>query len=143
MLEIGLFSLLKRTADAGYPVTDEGTICSRNGAAERLFGYSASGVLHRNIDEVLDARDALGTPSFDLEVRTRSQGRIWVTVSTDTGDLRRSRRDRGIDLSRTQDPDASDTLYAAFNTSWRDLLDCIAGKSVMLEQSAGALAGRP
>src|SRR5207247_7623781 len=103
MLETELFALLEQTADAAYTVTEGGEICSWNGAAERLFGYTASEVLHRNIDEVLEARDTLGTsalaggaeaatrhrdgtaggiPNFDLEVRTRSRGRIWVNVST-------------------------------------------------------------
>src|SRR5256886_14022232 len=93
MLETELFALLEQTADAAYTVTEGGEICSWNGAAERLFGYAASEVLHRNIDDVLEARDTLGTtalaggaeaatrhrdgtsggiPNFDLEVRTRS-----------------------------------------------------------------------
>jgi DNA-binding CsgD family transcriptional regulator len=70
-------------------------------------------VLHRNIDEVLEARDTLGTsalaggpeaatrrwdgtsggiPNFDLEVRTRSGGRIWVSVSTIVFDNARTGR---------------------------------------------------
>jgi PAS domain S-box-containing protein len=78
-----------------------------------LFGYPASEVLHRNIDEVLQARDALGTPAlakgssaatrnrdgasggipnFDLEVRTRSGKRIWVNVSTIVFDNQRTGR---------------------------------------------------
>ncbi len=103
MLETELFTLLEQTADAAYTVTDGGEICSWNRAAERLFGYPASDVLGRNIDDVLEARDALdtealaggreaatrrwdgtsgGIANFDLEVRTRSGGRIWVSVST-------------------------------------------------------------
>ena len=102
MLESELFRLLEQTADAAYSVTEGGEICSWNAGAERLFGYSAGEVVGRNIDEVLDARDSLGTralalgsdsatrrlgtaggiPNFDLEVRTRSDGRIWVNVST-------------------------------------------------------------
>src|SRR2546428_9947338 len=91
MLETELFALLEQTADAAYTVTEGGEICSWNRAAERLFGYSASEVLHRNIDEVLEARDTLGTnappggsgaatprwdgtsrgvPNFSFEVRT-------------------------------------------------------------------------
>src|SRR6058998_1766279 len=97
MLETELFALLEQTADAAYTVTEGGEICSWNGAAERLFGYPASEVLHRNIDEVLEARDTLGTsalaggseaatrrwdgtsggiPNFDLGVPSRSGGRI-------------------------------------------------------------------
>jgi PAS domain S-box-containing protein len=103
MLETELFSLLEHTADAAYTVTEDGEICSWNRAAEHLLGFPANEVLHRNIDEVLEARDALGTPAlaggidattrtweetsggvpnFDLEVQTRSAGRIWVNVST-------------------------------------------------------------
>lgn len=103
MLESELFALLEHTADAGYTVTESGEICSWNEAAVRLLGYQASDVLGRNIDEVLEARDSLGTqafaggaeamtrrwdgmsggiPNFDLEVRTGTGKRIWVNVST-------------------------------------------------------------
>src|SRR5437879_1661944 len=113
MLETELFALLEQTADAAYTVTEGGEICSWNGAAERLFGYPASEVLHRNIDDVLEARDTLGTtalaggaeaatrhrdgtsggiPNFDLEARTRSGDRIWVNVSTIVFDNRRTGR---------------------------------------------------
>jgi PAS domain S-box-containing protein len=113
MLETELFTLLEQTADAAYTVTDGGEICSWNGAAERLLGYPASDVLGRNIDDVLEARDALdtealaggqeaatrrwdgtsgGIPNFDLEVRTRSGERIWVSVSTIVFDNQRTGR---------------------------------------------------
>ena len=113
MLETELFALLEQTADAAYTVTDAGEICSWNGAAERLFGYSASEVLRRDIDEVFEARDALGTQAlaggleaatrrwdgtsggianFDLEVRVRSGSRIWVNVSTIVFDNQRTGR---------------------------------------------------
>ena len=103
MLESELFSLLENTADAAYTVSEDGSICSWNTAAERLFGYPASEVLHRDIDDVLHAHDALGTEAlaggvdaatrhwdpasdgianFDLEVRVRSGQQIWVNVST-------------------------------------------------------------
>ena len=113
MLETELFALIEQTADAAYTVTESGEICSWNGAAERLFGYSASDVVGRNIDDVLEARDVLdtdalargseaatrrwdgtsgGIPNFDLEVRTRSGDRIWVNVSTIVFDNRRTGR---------------------------------------------------
>jgi PAS domain S-box-containing protein len=113
ILETELFALLEQTADAAYTVTDAGEICSWNGPAERLFGYSASEVLGRDIDEVFDARDVLGThalaggleaatrcwdgtsggiANFDLEVRARSGGRIWVNVSTIVFDNQRTGR---------------------------------------------------
>lgn len=103
MLETELFALLEQTTDAAYTVTDGGEICSWNAAAVRLFGYTADEVLHRDIDAVFEARDALGTralaggfdaatrrcdetsggiENFDLEVRQRSGSRIWVNIST-------------------------------------------------------------
>jgi PAS domain S-box-containing protein len=103
MLEPELFDLLEHTADAAYTVTEAGEICSWNRAAEGLFGYPANQVLRRNIDDVLQARDTLGTdalargqeaatrrwnegsggiPNFDLEVRQKNGNRIWVNVST-------------------------------------------------------------
>jgi PAS domain S-box-containing protein len=103
MLEMELFALLEQTADAAYTVTEDGEICSWNTAAERLFGYPAGQVLGRNIDDVLDARDALGTSAvgggdeagtrhwdgdtggirnFDLQARTGSGSLLWVNVST-------------------------------------------------------------
>src|SRR5947207_1148514 len=124
MLETELFALLEQTADAAYTVTEGGEICSWNGAAERLFGYTASEVLHRNIDEVLEARDTLGTsalaggseaatrrwdgtsggiPNFDLEVRTRSRGRVWVNVSTIAFDNQRTGRRLFVRLERDLD----------------------------------------
>ncbi len=121
MLETELFALLEQTADAAYTVTEDGEICSWNGAAERLFGYPAADVLRRNIDEVLEARDTLGTEAlaggleaatrrwdaesggianFDLEVRTRFRDRIWVNVSTIVFDNRRTGRRLFVRLAR-------------------------------------------
>ena len=124
MLETELFALLEQTADAAYTVTVGGEICSWNGAAERVFGYSASEVLGRKIDDVLGAHDALGTdalaggseaatrrwdgtsggiPNFDLEVLTRAGGRIWVNVSTLVFDSRRTGRRLFVRLARDVD----------------------------------------
>src|SRR5947199_9801027 len=124
MLETELFALLEQTADAAYTVTEGGEICSWNGAAERLFGYSASEGLHRHIDDVLEARDTLGTsalaggpeaatrhrdgasggiPNFDLEVRVRSGSRIWVNVSTIVFDNPRTGRRLFVRLERDVD----------------------------------------
>jgi PAS domain S-box-containing protein len=61
MLETELIALLEQTADAAYTVTEGGEICSWNGAAEQLFGYPALDVLGRNIDDLLEGCDALGT----------------------------------------------------------------------------------
>jgi PAS domain S-box-containing protein len=113
MLESELFALLEKTADAAYTVTVDGEICSWNAAAERMFGYEASEALGRDVDDVLQARDSLGTPAlaggvdaatrrwdatsggianFDLEVGTRAGARIWVNVSTIVFDNRRTGR---------------------------------------------------
>jgi PAS domain S-box-containing protein len=121
MLENELFALLERTADAAYTVTVGGEICSWNRAAEGLFGYPASAVLGRNVDEVLEARDTLGTDalaggleaatrrwdgttggiaSFDLEVRARSGDRLWVNVSTIVFDNQRTGRRLFVRLAR-------------------------------------------
>lgn len=121
MLEAELFALLGHTADAAFSVTEHGEVCSWNKAAEELFGYPAEEVLGRNIQEVLEARDALGTqvlagegetavrqwdgtapgiPNFDLEVSTRSGRRIWVNVSTIVFDPPRSGRRLFLRLAR-------------------------------------------
>jgi len=113
ILEAQLFDLLEQTTDAAYTVTDAGQICSWNRAAEQLFGYSASEVLRRNIDDVLEARDALGTralaggfdvptrrtsgtspgiENFDLDVRVSDGRRIWVNISTIVFDNHRTGR---------------------------------------------------
>jgi PAS domain S-box-containing protein len=121
MLETELFSLFEHTDDAMYAVTEAGEICAWNAAAERLFGYTSPEVLHRHIEDVFDAYDALGTeplaggreaatrhwegslggiPNFDLEVRIRSGQRMWVNVSTIVFDNQRTRRRLFIRLAR-------------------------------------------
>lgn len=101
MLESELFQLLEGTTDAAFVVTEQGEICAWNKAAEKLFGYPASEVLHKTCHEVLEGRGALGTPvchencsvlecvgkkeevpNFDLNTRTRSGERLWVNMST-------------------------------------------------------------
>jgi PAS domain S-box-containing protein len=124
MLDLELFGLLERTADAAYTVSEAGEIGSWNAAAERLFGYAAEEVLGRNIDDVLDARDTLGTDAlaggadaaarkwdattggieaFDLEIRTRRGERIWINVSTIVFDNPRTRRRLFVRLARHVD----------------------------------------
>lgn len=121
MLESELYALLERTADAGYSVSDGGEIRSWNAGAARMFGWDATDVIGRDINEVLDARDDLGTPAlaggaeaatrrwdperggianFDLEVRVRSGARIWINVSTIVFESRRSRRPLFVRLAR-------------------------------------------
>ena len=124
MLEPELFALLERTSDAAYSVTAEGEIRSWNGAAVRLFGYSAEEAIGRSVDDILDARDSLGTdalaggadaaarrwngdtgsvPAFDLDVRTRRGDRLWVNVSTIVFDNPRTRRRLFVRLARNVD----------------------------------------
>jgi PAS domain S-box-containing protein len=124
MLEPELFALLEHTADATYTVSGDGQICSWNWAAERLFGYPAAEAVGRNVDEVLDARDRLGTdalaggadaaarqwdtaaggiPAFDLQVRTRRGDRIWVNVSTIVFENQRTGRRLFVRLARDVD----------------------------------------
>lgn len=101
MLEQELFGLLEGTSDAAFSVTDQGEICSWNEAAEKLFGYPRGEALRKTCYNLIQGRDTLGTwvcgeacsirdcaakhidiPNFDLEVKTRSGRRIWVSVST-------------------------------------------------------------
>lgn len=101
MLEQELFDLLEGTADAAFSVTDEGEICSWNKGAEKLFGYSRAEALSETCHSLLQGRGTLGTqvcgescsirdcaakhiaiPNYDLEVKTRSRRRMWVSVST-------------------------------------------------------------
>ena len=124
MLEPELFALLERTADAAYCVSAEGEIRSWNAAAARLFGYSAEDAVGRNVDEILDARDSLGTDAlaggadaaarrwdgatggiaaFDLDVRTRRGDRLWINVSTIVFDNPRTRRRLYVRLARNVD----------------------------------------
>lgn len=121
MLETELFAVFEQTADAAYAVSVDGEICSWNTAAERLFGYPATEVIGRHIEDVLDAYDALGTeplaggleaatrrwpdvsggmPSFDLDVRVRSGARLWINVSTIVFDNPRTGRRLFIRLAR-------------------------------------------
>jgi len=120
MLDVELFSVLERTSDAAFAVTEQGEICSWNRSAERLFGYSSVEALHRSCDELLDGRGALGTkhytggrgghlctcrqveiPDFDLLVRTRSGTSLWVNVSTII--YEEPRRDRWLILHLARD----------------------------------------
>jgi PAS domain S-box-containing protein len=130
MLESELFSLFEQTADAAYIVTAEGEICAWNHAAEQLFGRPAGAVMGRNVNEVLEAQDSLGTralaggstaairdaeavpariPNVDLEVRLASGARGWINVTTIVFDNRRTGRRlfvrlvRDITLSRQRE----------------------------------------
>jgi PAS domain S-box-containing protein len=121
VLERELFALLERTGDAAYCVTPDGEIRSWNAAAERLFGHPAGHVVGRNVADVLDARDTLGTDalaggleaatrrwtpdaggigSFDLDVRAATGERLWVNVSTIVFDDPRTGRRLFVRLAR-------------------------------------------
>lgn len=101
MLERELFDLLEGTSDVAFTISNEGEICSWNKSAEKLFGYSATEVLGKTYQSVLQGRGALGTevcedncsireraekhieiPHYDLEVKLKSGRRMWVGVST-------------------------------------------------------------
>ncbi len=98
MLQGDLFKLLESTGDAAFTTTDAGEIRSWNGAAEKLFGYSASRALNTLCNDLLQGRGVLGTmvcpahcrlavagqsiPHFDLEVQTSSGQQAWVGIST-------------------------------------------------------------
>ena len=101
MLQDELFEILEETADAAFCVNQQGEIRSWNGAAEKLFGYSASEAIGKSCYGLLQCRSTLGTkfctrefyarqviaehcriPNFDLEVTVRSGRRIWVDLST-------------------------------------------------------------
>jgi PAS domain S-box-containing protein len=124
MLESELFAFLEHTSDAAYTVSESGEICSWNRAAEQLFGYKAADVLSRNVEDVLKARDDLGTSAlaggteamtrswaestgglanFDLEVQTQSSARIWVNVSTIVFDNHRTGRRLFVRMARDVD----------------------------------------
>ena len=100
MLERDLFKLLEGTADAAFAVDEQGLICSWNRAAEKLFGYAASEVLHRPCAPLFQGYDILGAPvcaepcnvmecvaahqevsNYDMLVKVRAGGTIWVNVS--------------------------------------------------------------
>jgi PAS domain S-box-containing protein len=100
MLERELFSVLEGTADAAYAIDEQGLVLSWNHAAEKLFGHAAADVIDKPCAELFQGRDAFGTrvctehcniiecaknhretPNYDLEVETRSAGKIWVNVS--------------------------------------------------------------
>jgi PAS domain S-box-containing protein len=55
MLESELFTMLERTADAAFIISDDGEIHSWNKAAERLFGFPAEEVRNKTCFEVLQA----------------------------------------------------------------------------------------
>jgi PAS domain S-box-containing protein len=100
MLESELFTLLNGTADGAFSVDEHGLICSWNQAAEQLFGYPSSEVLHKPCAELLQGRGSLGNPvccdgcaviecaatsrgipDYDLEVKARGGRRIWMNIS--------------------------------------------------------------
>lgn len=101
MLESEVFNLLEHTTDAAFAVTEQGEILSWNKAAETLFGYLASQVLHKTCYNVLEGIGPLGTrvchehcsvvecaggkteiPNFDMSVKTHSGERRWINLST-------------------------------------------------------------
>lgn len=111
MLESELFSLLERTADAAFAISDDGQIQYWNKAAERLFGFSGKEAQTKTCYELLEGTGPLGThvchagcslmecagkqteiPNFDMNVKTRSGARIWINMSTMVFDNTRTGR---------------------------------------------------
>jgi PAS domain S-box-containing protein len=119
MLESELFTLLNGTADAGFSVDEQGLICSWNRAAEQLFGYLPSEVLHKPCAELLQGRGSLGAPvcshgcaviecaaahreipNYDLEVKARGGQPIWVNISILVYQDNRTKRRLLVHLAR-------------------------------------------
>lgn len=100
MLETELFTLMDKTADAAFAIAEDGEIEYWNKAAERLFGYPASEVMHKSCYQVLEGMGPLGTrvcheggsvmeyageteiPNFDMSVKTLDGRRLWINMST-------------------------------------------------------------
>ncbi len=144
MLEPELFALLEHTDDAVYAVAAGGEICSWNRAAERLFGYPAAEAVGRNVDELLQATDALGTSvlaggpeaaarawagttggiaNFDMEIRTKSGSRRWVNVSTLIFDNPRAHRRLFVRLTHDIDQrKRNEVLLTGFLEAARQLV---------------------
>ncbi|HEU4563257.1 MAG TPA: PAS domain S-box protein [Gemmatimonadaceae bacterium] len=92
-----LRQLLDRTPDPAFALTARATVWSWNPAAEAVLGWSAGEAIERPIASLLDPRGPLGkgmdadycerairgggVPSFDIRVRTRAGGRLWLNVS--------------------------------------------------------------
>jgi PAS domain S-box-containing protein len=114
-----VFKLLEGTADAAFAVDQQGVICSWNRAAEKLFGYRESEVLHQPCAPLFQGCDSLGTrlcaepcsvmgciaahqgvSNYDLAVKVRSGETIWVNVSILVFDDDRTHRQLIIHLAR-------------------------------------------
>jgi PAS domain S-box-containing protein len=119
MLESDLFTLLDGTADAAFSVDEQGLICSWNQAAQRLFGYPSSAVLHKPCADLLQGLGSLGAPvcsegcaviecavgqqgipNYDLEVKARGGQRIWVNTSILVFQDNRTKRRMVVHLAR-------------------------------------------
>ncbi len=119
MLERELFLLLEGTADAAFTVDEQGVIYSWNRAAEKLFGYPSSEVLHKSCADLFQGRGSLGTPvcahgcsviecaaahreipNYDLEVKACGGKRIWVNISILAFQDKRANRSLLVHLAR-------------------------------------------
>jgi PAS domain S-box-containing protein len=106
MLCDNLLRSLERCAEPAFTLTACGEIRTWNAAAEALFGYPASEVLHRPVESVLQPRGRLGksigeayfagavqngyAAAMDMQVNTKSGRRIWIGVSVLVFDMTRS-----------------------------------------------------
>ena len=120
MQDRDLYDLLERTSDAAFAVTDSGDICSWNASAEALFGFPSDEAIGKTCFQLFEGHDTLGTltctrnchvrdcaahhaaiPDFDLGVKTRDGGRIWVNMSTLVSEDPKSGRRRIVHLARS------------------------------------------
>ena len=129
MSELELFTLLEGTPDAAFTVTNQGEICSWNKAAEKLFGYSAADALNKTCHSILQGHGPLGNeiwgencsirhcaekrleiPNFDPQMKVRSGGRMWVSVSTLVFENSRNHRRLIVHLAHREGSDAADDI---------------------------------
>jgi len=127
--ELELFTLLEGTSDSAFTVTNQGEICSWNKAAEKLFGYSAADALNKTCHSILQGHGPLGNeiwgencsirycaekrleiPNFDLQMKVRSGGRMWVSVSTLVFENSRNHRRLIVHLAHREGSDAADDI---------------------------------
>lgn len=100
MLAAELFSLLEGTGDPAFATDNQQLICAWNRAAGRILGCTPSQVLGKRCDLIFQGQSALGInvcseecsvmkcalrgqeiSGFEMKVKTRSRGSIWVMAS--------------------------------------------------------------
>ena len=92
-----LRQLLERTMDPAFALTARAEIWAWNPAARAITGFASTDALHQSFPALVEARGPLGKPldaeycerairdggvsSFDLELKTATDSRIWLNVS--------------------------------------------------------------